>query len=303
MSLLGGITGADEAKHSGKQAAKGQKKAEATRREQLDKSNQLYTEQKAANAASEAKATGALTNAGQQQQNALAQASNQQQGVLQQDMARQQGIYQPGLDYAQGGYGLMQGGFGENPQSSADFMQRFQNSPLYQAAYQPALQEGLLAEQRMGAANGGLQSGGLLKALQDRASTIGGKFIGDYYGLLQNRLNYGAGLMGQASNAYQGNALGRASAYGNTGQLQSSAYGNTGNQLAGAYGDSASRGIQSGQLYSNNMNNAYGGIGDAQIGYGQAKAAGTMGAANSTANFTNGLVKAGGNALGSYLGA
>jgi hypothetical protein len=300
FSAIGDIfTGNDKLKKAGKAGAKAYKKSEATRKTQLADANALHTAQQNALATANTQATGALTTAGNQSQNALRNASTQQQNVLQQEMARQQGLRQPGIDYAQGGYGLMQGAFGE--EGADDFMARYENSPLYRAMTQPAMDEATAQLERMGAARGGLNSGGLVRDVMDRTSMLGGRGMMDYMGLLQNRLNYGQGVINNAGDAY-GNISGmRSSAYGDTGARSASAYQNTGNALAGNYGDFAGRGLANDQLLSANRNTAYGGISDAQIGKGAAKSAAYTGMANNQAGFWNGAMNMAGNMFGGPL--
>lgn len=56
----------------------------------------------------------------------------------------------------------------------------FKNSPLYQMTYQPAVDQAMLEEQRMGSSRGDLNGGRTLMAIQDRAARLGGQTFGNY---------------------------------------------------------------------------------------------------------------------------
>lgn len=117
--------------------------------------------------------------------------------------------------------------------------QAFLSSPLYKMTYQPAYDEAAKGVTRYGSANGSLDSGRTLMALQDRAARIGGQTFGDYLGTL-----------GQAA------GQGQSAAFGSAGQLQTgtnalnSAYGEGTNALAAGALGLGSAAVKGGDAYN-----------------------------------------------------
>lgn len=297
MSLLGGITGADESAKKSKKAAKKAKKANdaIVRNEQMPANQKIYEDQKATAAAAEAKSDAALKAAGANQQNALKGALQGQTAAINQNRADQMGIYQPYQQYGQEGMGLSEGMFGESPEASAAFMQRFENSPLYQATYQSAMDEARQAAERAGAAGSGINNGRLLQELMRKGGQIGRNTIMDYSGLINTRIGMGMNAANALGGALMGNTGLASSAYGNYGQQSSSAYGNLGANQASNFNQGASNTLAAGNLYSNNMNQGYNALAGNNTALANAKMAANQGAANTNASVLNG----GMNALGS----
>ncbi len=262
------------------------------------KAGDLYGEQKgiAANAVTQGNA--ALTANAGKQVNALGTALKGQTAAYDQDLATQHGLFDPYTQYGQEGIGLTEGMYGEDPASSAAFMQRFENSPLYQATYQAAMDEARTAAERGAAARGGLNGGGIMLELARRGGQIGRNTIGDYMGLINNRLGFGADMAGRASGAYGQNAAGRASAYSNYGNQTSSAYGNLGSNLASNFNQGASNALAAGNLFSNNVNAATGVRTGANSAIGAGKIAAKQGALATNAGLLNGAMNAVGTAVG-----
>ncbi len=302
MGLFDFFTGAGDAKKAGNKAAKAYKKAETTRRSQLSDANTLYQAQVPEITAARDKALGAITAGGASSQNALKAALKGQTDALAADDTRQTALYDPYIDYGQGAIPLMEGAYGESPEASADFMQRYENSPLYQAQYLASQELAGRGLDRAAAARGGLNNGGTIREAMREGNLLGRKNIMDYYGLLGDRMGIGMNATNALSGAYGRNTGLRTSAYGNYGDASSSAYQNTASNQANTYGNSVNSLLNAGNTLSANRNTAYGGISDAQVGKGAAKASGLMGAANNTAGFWNGAMNLGGNLLGGAMG-
>lgn len=73
----------------------------------------------------------------------------------------------------------------------AGLSSEFESSPLYKYTYQPAVDEATKAAERNASAGGYLNSGRLIKAIQDRAARIGGMTFGNYLGDLTDQANRG----------------------------------------------------------------------------------------------------------------
>lgn len=85
----------------------------------------------------------------------------------------------------------MPGQTGTLEQRRADYMQRFQDSPLYKLTYEPAMKEARTGIERNASAMGQLNSGRTLKALQDRGADIANRTYGAYEGGLWNMAGFG----------------------------------------------------------------------------------------------------------------
>lgn len=86
----------------------------------------------------------------------------------------------------------------------SQLMDQFHSSPLYQATYQPAIDEATREIQRQGAANGSLNSGATLQALYDRAGRLGGQLFGNYIGGISDMAGNGFNAASNAANALTG---------------------------------------------------------------------------------------------------
>lgn len=116
-------------------------------------------------------------------------------------------------------------GLGDNLEARRATLETgFESSPLYKYVYQPALQTSWDNYNKFASSTGALNSGGTLKALQDRAGQLGGQTFGNYLAGL-------TGLTTQGQNA----ALG-------TAQATAPGYAAQGNAI-GAQGDATTAGI------------------------------------------------------------
>lgn len=334
------ISGSKNIKRAGKAAQNAANQQIATSKNQLADATKLYNDQTGTLANTLERQRGDLTASSTNQQNALQGATNQQIAALRNANANQQGVltdaltgqlgdidaakaeasglYDPYVGYGTNALGLMEGGFGEDPVSSAAFLERFKNSPLYQAVYQPAMNEAIKGATNLYSAKG--LPGNFVKELQDRAAGIGGRTALDYYGLLDKAIGVGQGGANSLSDiltrlgiskadARGANALQRASAYGNLGSLSSgaygdygsrsaTAYGNTGRELAGSLGDYASNYLTSGNQLASARNQGYSNLIGGQGAVGDAKAAKYMGLANTAQGFWSGAADLGGKLIG-----
>lgn len=173
-------------------------------------------------------------------------ANQTQQRAQDQAEARFQQTRQDQMPYMEAGtnaLGPQQDLLGLNGQEAADkAMGNFQASPGYQ--YQ--LEQGIRAIDNSASANGMLNSGSRMKALQDRGNSLAAQDFGTYY----NRL---AGLAGLGQNAAAG--------VGNTGTQVSQ----MGNQTAAGQ---AQTGVSAASNQASMYGNAAQGIGNAINNYG-----------------------------------
>lgn len=95
-----------------------------------------------------------------------------------------------GAPYREAGAGAvanLEAAYGLGPADTLDARRNalttnFEDSPLYRYTYQPAIDEATKAVNASGSANGRLDSGRTIKAIQDRAARIGGQTFGNYLG-------------------------------------------------------------------------------------------------------------------------
>jgi hypothetical protein len=121
--------------------------------------------------------------------------------------------YQAGtaaLDPVMAAYGL-----GDDVEARrASLESGFESSPLYKYVYEPALETSINNYNRFASSTGALNSGGTLKALQDRAGQLGGATFGNYLDGLTGLKNQGqasaAAMAGATAPGFaaQGAALG-----------------------------------------------------------------------------------------------
>jgi hypothetical protein len=133
-------------------------------------------------------------------------------------MAEQRALAQPYVGAGMNALGQYQNALGINGaagnQAATD---AYLNSPLYRMTYQPAYDEAAKAVTRYGSANGTLNSGRTLMALQDRAARIGQQTFGSYVNSLGDLATRGQNAaFGQGTNIQTGtNALNSAYGAGN----------------------------------------------------------------------------------------
>jgi hypothetical protein len=120
--------------------------------------------------------------------NSADKAAQQQQQANQQAMQ----MTQPYREAGQNALGALGNAYGQNGAAGNQAaIAAFQNSPLYQMTYAPAMQAGQQGIERNASAAGLLDSGRTLKALQDRAARIGQQTFGDYVGGLDAQATRG----------------------------------------------------------------------------------------------------------------
>ena len=120
----------------------------------------------------------------------------------------------------------------------AEFQTGFENSPLYKNVFMPALETSTNNYNRFASSTGQLNSGGTLKALQDRAAKLGQQTFGDYI----------AGITGRAD---QGQAAAAGTVMGTNPAFQA------GQGALGAKGDAMTAGVLGvGNAITGGINNA-----------------------------------------------
>ena len=164
------------------------------------------------------------------QQTALAK---KQWKTARKDLAPYRDAGTAALDPVMAAYGL-----GDNLEARrATLESGFESSPLYKYVYQPALETSVNNYNRFASSTGALNSGGTLKALQDRAGELGGMTFGNYLSGLTD-------LGKQGQNAALGTAQATAPGYAAQGSA------------IGAQGDANAAGILGfGNALTSGLNN------------------------------------------------
>lgn len=168
--------------------------------------------------------------------------------------------------------------------------------PQLDPGYQFRLSQGLQGVQQSQAANGLLNSGATLRALQN----YGQNYASSEYANTFSRLAGLAGMGSQTAQYLGSQGLGAAEYAGNTG-LQSAEYG--GNLQYGAAGQAGQWGINAANTQASNLINAGVYQGNTQIGTGNATAQGDIGAANAWNGALGAIGSAGNAALFGGFGA
>lgn len=127
-------------------------------------------------------------------------------------------------------------GIGDNLDARrAELESGFESSPLYKYVYEPALQTSWDNYNKFASSTGALNSGGTLKALQDRAGQLGGATFGSYLSGLTDIKNQGQAAAGMTASATAPGFAAQGAALGAQGDASAAGILGVGNAITGGF--------------------------------------------------------------------